>query len=174
MEGSGRPSPFGPGRISGSSHSLHAANHDRHREHHQEQSYSLTRHLAPAPTFLPNQPALWQLGWHPIYTPGDEHTRGSTDAHEDSSNPPTTQAADHQKDVKQVSHDLGDTNEAQLRDVEEELHRGLKARQVRHKHIDDEIPLNWFLFQVSMVALGGAIGIGLVIGTGMTLKQGWQ
>jgi hypothetical protein len=44
-------------------------------------------------------------------------------------------------DVRQVSHDLGDTNEAQLRDVEEELHRELKPHQVHHKQIHDKIPL---------------------------------
>jgi amino acid permease len=74
----------------------------------------------------------------------------------------------------QVPHDLGDTNEAQLRDVEEELHRGLKPRQVRRKQIHDEIPLKWVLFQISMMALGGAIGIGLVIVMETALKQGRQ
>jgi hypothetical protein len=160
MEGRARPNPFEPSYISGSSHSLHAANHDRQREHHQEQSNvqsplasrasSLSRPPAPAPAFIPNQPALWQLGRHSLYTSGDDY-KYFNDAHEDRSpsSPPTffTQASDYQKDVKQVSYDLGGRNEAQLRDVEEELHRGLKARQVRHKQIDGEIPLKWFLFR---------------------------
>ena len=33
--------------------------------------------------------------------------------------------------MEQIPYELADLNEAQLRDVEEELHRGLKARQVR-------------------------------------------
>lgn len=34
--------------------------------------------------------------------------------------------------------------------------------------------LNQLPLQISMIALGGAIGIGLVIGTGTALKQGQQ
>lgn len=145
MDGLGRPNPFERSHTSGSSHSLHAA-------HHQEQSdaqsllvspaSSLSRPLVPAQAFIPNQPALWQLGRHSWYTSRDDKDQPLGDTHEDSSpsNRPTffTQATDYQKDVKQVSYDLGGTNEAQLRDVEEELHRGLKARQVRHNQIDDE------------------------------------
>lgn len=138
MDGWGRPNPLDRRHASGSSHSLHVA-------HHQEQSdvqslvspaSSLSRPLAPAATFNPNQPALWQLGRHSWYTSRDDNNQPLNDTHEDRSpSSPTTiftQAADYQKDVKQVSYDLGGTNEAQLRDVEEELHRGLKARQVRH------------------------------------------
>lgn len=148
MDGWGRPNPFYPGHISGSSHSLHAANHDRQGEHHQEQSNvqtpplvsptsSLSRPLAPAPAFIPNQPAIWQLGRHSWYAPGDDKTQSINDTlHEDRSpsSAPTffTQAVDYPRDVKEVSYNLGGDNEAQLRDVEEELHRGLKARQVRH------------------------------------------
>jgi hypothetical protein len=83
-------------------------------------------------------------------------------------------ATNYQMDVRQVSHDLGDTNKVQLRDVEEEPHRGLKARQVRHKQIDDEIPLKWFHFQISMMSLGGGMTIGVVIMGGKGLERGWQ
>jgi len=140
MEDSGRPSAFDPRHLPRSGQSLHATNPDRQEEHHQEQSgvpsplvsptSSVSRSLAPAPAVIPHQPALWQLGRHSRYASGDDNTQSVNDTHEDRS--PSSPTTDFQKDVKQVPFDLEGTNEAQLRDVEEELHRGLMARQVRH------------------------------------------
>lgn len=143
MDGLGRPNPFDRSHTSESSHSLHTAHHQADAQSiFVSPASSLSRPLEPSPAFIPNQPALWQLGRHSWYTSGDDKNQPLSDTHEDHSpsSRPTffTQAADYQKDVKQVSYDLGGTNEAQLRDVEEELHRGLKARQVRHNQIDDE------------------------------------
>jgi len=119
---------------------------------------SLSSPPAPSPAFLPNQPALWQLGRHSWYTAGDDKPPQFSGAHEDRTPPSAvksfTRPASDQTDVKQLPYESVDANEAQLRDVEEELHRGSKARQI------------------SMIALGGAIGIGLVIGTGKALQQG--
>lgn len=138
MDGWGRPNSLDRRHLSGSSHSLHVALHQEQpdAQYLASPSSSLSRPLVPAPAFNPNQPALWQLGRHSWYTSGDDKNQPMSDTREDRSPsiPPTifTQAADYQRDVKQVSYDLGGPNEAQLRDVEEELHRGLKARQVRH------------------------------------------
>ena len=123
------------------SESRHAANLNRQEEYHQEQSDVLVSRAsslpprAPAPVFLPNQPALWQLGRHSWYKYGEDEPQHPSDGYESSASPnvPTffTRADAYPYDVKQVPYGIEDTTEAHLRDVEAELHRGLKARQVR-------------------------------------------
>jgi len=146
MDARGRTDPFDPSfDVSGSRHSLNTVIHGRRGEHHQEQlvvqsplvsrASSLSSPPAPAPAFFPNQPALWQLGRHSWYASGDDKSQRLSNAHEDRSPRSATtfftRAADDKKDVEEAPYELGGTSEAQLRDVEEELHRGLKARQVR-------------------------------------------
>ena len=146
MEDWSRPNPL-DSRFhgSGSSHSLHTATQNRRGEHHQERldaqfplgspASSLSSPPAPSPAFLPNQPALWQLGRHSWYIPGDDKPPHFSDAYEERTPPSAAKffprAPSDQKDGRRVPSEFPDTNEAQLRDVEEELHRGLKARQVR-------------------------------------------
>ncbi|KAG8812173.1 hypothetical protein FRC18_003051 [Serendipita sp. 400] len=50
--------------------------------------------------------------------------------------------------------DVKPEGEPHVEEVEETLHRALKARQI------------------SMIALGGAVGTGLIIGSGTALRQG--
>ncbi|KAH7107279.1 dicarboxylic amino acid permease [Auriculariales sp. MPI-PUGE-AT-0066] len=56
--------------------------------------------------------------------------------------------------VETENEDLQEVSELQSKDT---LHRGLKARQVR---------------PISMIALGGAVGTGLIIGSGTALQRG--
>lgn len=85
------------------------------------------RHAVPPPAFIPDKPAPWQLGRHSYYFPGTEddqqsptlsgqpHSPGYLDVH-----------VQHQVNAFEVEevHNVEDN-------VEEELHRRLKARQVR-------------------------------------------
>ena len=59
-----------------------------------------------------------------------------------------------EKENSSVDHDSGDGDSLHDPDEVHGLHRGLKARQI------------------SMIALGGAIGTGLIIGSGTALRRG--
>jgi hypothetical protein len=136
MDDWSRPNPFDP-RLhgSGSSRSLRTVNHGQQGEYRQDTPYplgsapSVRSSPLPPPAFLPNQPALWQLGRHSWYISGDERFPRFSDAYEG-------RAAEFFP--RQIQDELADASKPQLRDVEEELHRGLKARQVSRPSIHNE------------------------------------
>ena len=84
--------------------------------------------VPPSPDAL-NEPALWQLGRHSYYM-------SSTGYHQQSTSLSGQPAADFTEGEgygggpRYPPHQVNKVDEAGLRDVEEELHRGLQARQV--------------------------------------------
>jgi len=80
----------------------------------------------PSPDVASNEPALWQLGRHSYYAPNTGYNQQSTSLGGD----PAigfTEKNGHGRGGPEMNK----VDEAGLRDVEEELHRGLQARQVR-------------------------------------------
>lgn len=75
--------------------------------------------LSPS-SVVSNKPALWQLGRHSQYIPGTGYDQHSTSL----SGQPGRGGIGHARDRMEKFDEAG------LRDVEEELHRGLQARQV--------------------------------------------
>jgi hypothetical protein len=76
-----------------------------------------------------NEPALWQLGRHSQYLGSTEH---------DQKSPPSTGQSvvgyaegDGKWDFERVQHRVDKQVEAGIQNVEADLHRALKARQVR-------------------------------------------
>jgi len=88
-------------------------------------------HTAPPPATIPNTPAPWQLGRHSHYTSSTEYDQKPLHPNL----PPILGSAEGdgggKRDTAPVPHLMSRIDEEGLRDVEEELHRGLKARQVR-------------------------------------------
>jgi hypothetical protein len=99
---------------------------------HQEQSEtqfpyvsstgSPLHHTIPVPV-VPSEPPLWQLGRHSIYKPSIGN---------DQQPPGYPEGGDYGKwDTERVQHQVDKFDESKLVDVEGDLQRGLKARQVR-------------------------------------------
>lgn len=135
------------------------------------------RHAVPPPAFIPDTPAPWQLGRHSYYIPGTEHDQQSSPLSGQPS-PGHLGVNDGGKwDTVHVQHQVNAFEEEGVHHVkgsvdEEELRRRLKARQVTLLSVSR---VSWppnSPSQISMIALGGTIGIGLVIGTGTALRQG--
>jgi len=85
----------------------------------------------PSPDVLSNQPALWQLGRHSHYISSTGYNQESTSL---SGQPVSGSTEGDDYGRARRSHarlQVNRADEAGLRDVEEELHRGLQARQVR-------------------------------------------
>lgn len=152
MDSWGRPSPspspngiYGSGTLTSptlTTDSSKSPTTQKWPYHHQKQSDTNTpfisgqtppqHHAIPPPAAVTNTPAPWQLGRHsqyisstgyyqsPPFPTGIQPIFGS--AEED---------GDKNWDPERVQHHLINTNEAGIRDVEEELHRALQARQVR-------------------------------------------
>jgi hypothetical protein len=109
-----------------------------HRQEHSETKSPVIsnttpspQHAIPPPPLIPNTPAPWQLGRHSQYISrtgyyqhpprsGVQPILGSAEGYGDGKWGP-----------ERVQHQLMNDDEAGLRDVEEELHRALQARQVR-------------------------------------------
>ena len=93
---------------------------------------SSKHHAIPPPAAVANTPAPWQLGRHSNYIPG-------TGYYQSPPFPTSVQPifgsaegdGDENWDPERVQHHLKNIDEAGIRDVEEELHRALQARQVR-------------------------------------------
>lgn len=88
------------------------------------------RHSVSPPAAVPNKPAPWQLGRHSHYTYSTEYDQLSPRL----SVQPIVGSVQGDSDAKwntEDQHQMNKTDEEGIRNVEEELHRGLKARQVR-------------------------------------------
>lgn len=83
-----------------------------------------------SPDTISNEPALWQLGRHSYYRSSTGFDPQPTNFSEQ----PVvgfTKGDSHGLGPGRAPHQLNKVDEAGLRDVEEELHRGLQARQVK-------------------------------------------
>jgi hypothetical protein len=98
--------------------------------HLQEQSNTSPHHTIPPPAFVSNTPALWQLGRHSLYIPSTPHDQQLSTLSEKPILSYSEGDGNGQWDPERVQRQLNRFDEADLRDVEEELHRGLRARQV--------------------------------------------
>jgi len=78
-----------------------------------------------SPDLVSNEPALWQLGRHSYYLSSTGYDQQSTGLAGQPVLEGDGQGPGH------AQHQVSKLDEAGLRDVEEELHRGLQARQVR-------------------------------------------
>jgi hypothetical protein len=89
----------------------------------------------PSPDVVSNEPALWQLGRHSYYKPSNEYDQQPKSL----SGQPVfgfTEGDGHGRASPGHPHpQVNKVDEAGLRDVEEELHRGLQARQVRMQSV---------------------------------------
>lgn len=77
-----------------------------------------------------NEPALWQLGRHSYFVPRTGHDQQSTSPSERAVFGFTERDGHGRGGPGYGEPQVDKANEAGLRDVEEELHRGLQARQV--------------------------------------------
>jgi len=115
---------------------MHSTTTQRRPSHRQELSETqIPRHTIPPPASVPNLPAPWQLGRHSYYIPGTRHDQqlptlsgqpGPGHLEGDGGEMWQNVHVQHQMNAsgEQPVHNVEDN-------VEEELHRRLKARQVR-------------------------------------------
>lgn len=136
MDGWANPNPSDHGYLPSPTEPLHSTTVQQRPSHHQEQSEAqipvastpLPRHTVPPPASQPNKPAPWQLGRHSQYIPGTSYDQRSSNPSVDGF--PEVHGGGRWDPVR-VQHQVSATEEGKMHDVEEELHRRLKARQVR-------------------------------------------
>jgi len=134
MDSIGRPNPVGGHKYDSSTRTLYYTTAQQQPSHHQEQfgmqtpSTSLTtpshHHSIPLPASIPNMPAPWQLGRHSRYIPSTGYGQQFPGPSEQSVTGYMGWDGDRKWDPEHVQHQMNKMDE-------EELHRGLKARQVR-------------------------------------------
>ena len=103
----------------------------RRPSRHLKQSETQPRHTIPPPAFLPNTPAPWQLGRHSQYLTDTAHDQQSPNPSvQPIGGSPEGDAGGNWGTVR-IQRQVNEFEEGRVVDVEEELHRRLKARQVR-------------------------------------------
>ena len=131
MDGWGKPKPNDGKYPTPPMETPHPVTAQRRPSRHKKQSEKQPRHAILPPAFLPNTPAPWQLGRHSRYITGTAH-------HQQSPNPsvqpigvsPEWDAGGTSGTVR-VQRQVDNFEEERVVDVEAELHRRLRARQVR-------------------------------------------
>ena len=88
-------------------------------------------HTTPPPPAFSNEPALWQLGRHSLYKPDAAHDKPSPTPNEKFLFATPAAETFRNWDFERVQHQVDRFDESKLIDVEGDLRRGLKARQVR-------------------------------------------
>ena len=118
-------------------HSTTTQERPSHRQQRETQDPFILRsspsphHTFPPPALIPNQPAPWQLGRHSQYILGARNDQKSSPLSGQHIYGNTEWDDPGRWNSERVHHQVNQMEEAGLRDVEEELHRGLKARQVK-------------------------------------------
>lgn len=131
MDGWGKPKPSNGQYPTPPTETSHPVTAQRLPSRHQKQSETQPRHTIPPPASLPNTPAPWQLGRHSQYLTGTAHDQQSPNSSvQPIDGSPEGDAGGNWGTIR-VQRQVNEFEEGRVVDVEEELHRRLKARQVR-------------------------------------------
>lgn len=138
MDGWGKPNPSDRRHPTSPTETLHPVTAQQRPSRYQEQSETQIpfvstpspHHTIPPPVLL-NTPALWQLGRHSQYTPSTAYYQRSPNPSVQPDHGSPELDGDGISDPVRVQHQVNEYEEGKVHDVEKELHRRLKARQVR-------------------------------------------